>query len=127
MPEKEIEGETGKTFGESTKIKLNVKTLMYILGGLVVLFTYFYIDMKMKLKEANNTISEKVQEEVKKYKDDMSDVKTTVRDIRNVQMQNSINIGILLDRSTGNRTSGTSNLTPEENIPENIFSNDTIN
>jgi len=110
----------GKTLGESTKLTLTVKTLVWIMGGLVVLFGAFYTDMRLKLNAANDTIDTKIKEEMVQYKEDVSEVKGDVKSIEGTVNKMEVNIGILLDRSTGNRNSGTSNVNPSDNVPATL-------
>lgn len=117
MPDKGVTSSGGKTFGEGTRLTLNVKTLTWILGILVIIFGYFYIDMRSKLKDANASIDKKVDEEMIQYRDVLYEVKSDVKSVEGKINNMEVNIGILLDRSSGNRTSGTSDVNPSENIP----------
>ena len=119
MPDKEVVS-NGKTFGEGTKLVLNVKTLMYILGVLVIVFSCFYIDMRKRYNKLHSEMKQEVQTEIGHYNSNVTDIKTNVTNMNTVVNQNAINIGILLDRSSGNRDAGTSKITPAENIPTTI-------
>jgi len=119
MPDKEVKS-NGKTFGEGTRLTLNVKTIAWILGILVVIFTYFYVDMRKRYNTINDNVKAKVEEEMTHYKTDMSEVKIDLKDVVKSVGTIEVNVGILLDRSNGNRNSGTSTTTAEENIPTTI-------
>ena len=65
----------GKTIGEETKISLSVKTALWIIGGVITLFstvfTYAYFDVKkdvstykIKLDESNAAFIKKVEESI---------------------------------------------------------------
>jgi len=120
MPDKEVIVNGGKTIGEGTKITLTVKTLAWIIGILVVIFSAFYTDMKLELKKYKSGIKDSVKEEIVLYKENLTEVKSKVENIHSIVIQNAVNVGVLLDRTTGNREAGTSDLSPEENVPVNL-------
>jgi hypothetical protein len=113
----------GQTLGESTKLTLTVKTLIWIMAGLFSLFGYFYVDMRLKLNNANDIIDNKIKEEMVQYKEDVTELKGDVKSIEGTVNKMEVSIGILLDRSTGDRNSGTSNVNPSDNIPITLPTN----
>ena len=73
MGDKEVET-NGKTFGESTRVTLSVKTLMWIVGlllsAIVTLATTGYLDIKSDVK----TIEGDSKKEKLEYKEEMKEV-----------------------------------------------------
>jgi len=111
----------GKTFGEGTQITFTIKTVVWIIGLLSLAFGGFYTDMKKRIKNVNTSMETQVTEEMIQYKEDVTEVKSDVKSVQATVNQNAINIGILLDRSSGDRSAGTSTITAEENVPTSII------
>lgn len=102
----------GQVIGESTKISLTVKTALWIIGAVITLFstlfTLAYVDIKSDVKSYKEqsdkdkatsikAVDDKFNAEVEKMNDNYVG---TVKDIEDIKG----NIKVILDRTSGNRT-----------------------
>ena len=111
----------GQVIGESTKISLTVKTILWIIGAVITLFstlfTLAYVDIKSDVKSYKEqadkdkttqlkAVDDKFNAEVEKMNDNYVG---TVKDIEDIKG----NIKVILDRTSGNRTTQESFLNSE--------------
>ena len=111
----------GKVIGESTKISLTVKTALWIIGGMITifstLFTYGYLDLKSDVKNYKEqadkdkaqyfkAVDDKFNTEIQKMQDNYVG---TVKDIEDIKG----NIKVILDRTSGIRSTQENILNPE--------------
>ena len=111
----------GRVIGESTKISLTVKTALWLIGGMIsifsTLFTYGYLDLKSDVKTFKEqadkdkaqyfkAVDDKFNAEIQKMQDNYVG---TVKDIEDIKG----NIKVILDRTSGNRSTQESFLKSE--------------
>lgn len=99
MADKEIQI-GGKTYSEKSKITMNVYTFIAILSFFLTLGAWAYNNVVSKIKSTNSTVN----------------------DIQEKQNEQSVNIGIILDRTSGMRTNSNTTTTDkpfENNAPTN--------
>ena len=111
----------GQVIGESTKISLTVKTILWIIGAVITLFstlfTLAYVDIKSDVKSYKEqadkdkttqlkAVDDKFNAEVEKMNDNYVG---TVKDIEDIKG----NIKVILDRTSGNRATQESFLNSE--------------
>lgn len=101
----------GQTIGESTKISLSVKTALWIVGGVIALFsTLFslaYADIKSDVKQYKETVDKEKTEYFDKVRDALDTEVGKMRD-KNDDMIKDIddikgNVKVILDRTSGVR------------------------
>ena len=85
-----------KTIGFSSIVKLNVKTLLWIMGILYIVLGYLYFDLKKEVNNASGVLQTEKQEflhgvETTLYRD-ITDIKVGMEGMRG-------EINIILDRS----------------------------
>lgn len=116
--DKEIEV-SGTVIGESSKISLTVKTALWIIGGIIALFTVAYFDVKSEVKVYKEKVDKEKQEFVKNVEDRISEKfdkqidknQQYVKDIEEIRG----NVRLLLDRTQGSRVNTVSESTPTIN------------
>jgi hypothetical protein len=101
----------GKVIGENTKISLSVKTAIWIISGVVVLFStafsLVYFDMKAEIEKNKSQADKDKIEFFQKIEDKINQAQDKNRD-RSEEMQKDIdeikgNVKVILDRTTGPR------------------------
>lgn len=103
VPDKNVEV-NGKVIGGSSILRLNVKTALWILAGIVgavmTILTWSYFDLKADWKaqqqeilDARKEFIEKVDEKVEKMDTDIQTIRLDQRDIKG-------DIKLILDRQT---------------------------
>lgn len=94
----------GKTIGFASVVKLNIKTVLWILGFLYMVLGYLYIDQRKRLNEATSILNTEKQEFLRGVEgtinDDIDDVKNDVSDIRVDMATIRGDIRLILDRQT---------------------------
>ncbi len=115
----------GKTIGENTEVRTNIKTLVKVAIGLftvlMAMFTVFYFDMKARDQATN----ERLDATVKEIKEDIqAAVGGELSEFDNRQRKITEDIGsirgdikVILDR-TSNHRSGTSTINQPNSPPE---------
>jgi len=122
MPDNEV---GNQTLGENTKITVTIKTLLWAVTGLltilVTVFGIIYFDNKKTIKDLRIEMAIKAKTEaeaaVKYVREDVSEIKTKVNTMSEQITIMDKSVGIILDRTSGMRTQGTSNTTIDNNTP----------
>lgn len=119
----------GKVIGENTKISLSVKTALWIIGGVIVLFSTAFTTMYFKVEADMQTYKEKTEQANKDFiKEIESNLNTKLDKQENKNdrfieemTQMRLNIQQLLDRTQGIQTNtGSSDQTIHNNSPDKI-------
>lgn len=93
----------GKTFSLSTlNIKFNLKTLIWILGGLYMVLGYLYFDLRKELKNSSSILDKEKKEFVdeleEKFDDKLDDIVNSITEIKVDQATIKGDIKVILDR-----------------------------
>lgn len=117
LKDKEIQVGDSK-IGMSSKVTMNVKTALAVLGIFGSILTWGYLDTKSDIKELSNSISSTEKTILLKMEKDINE-KLRLRDmeISNELTVMSGDIKVLLDRTSGNRRYNNSRLTIRNNTP----------
>jgi hypothetical protein len=111
IPDKNIQVD-GKTVGVNSTIKLSAKTALWIMGGIIgivmTILSYSYVDLKNDVKSTQSEFIEKVNENVEK-------MESNIQDIRIDQATIKGDIKLILDRQTRDNPVERTN-TPVESI-----------
>jgi hypothetical protein len=121
IPDKNIDV-NGRVIGANSTLKLSVKTALWIMGALVgimmSILTYTYVDLKNDVSSSQNEFIEKVDGKIEKMDTDIQTIRIDQATIKG-------DIKLILDRQTRDNPTRSTNVSAPPAVPPPT-SSDTI-